>query len=124
LLLEIYKNKVDLISQADKRRTDMIDYYTLWAHQIKTPISAMNILLQEDNIKEGPQLLQELFKIERYVEMVLQYLRLESMSSDLKIERYNLSDIIKQAVKKYAPIFIHKKIKLEFQEINCLVLTD
>lgn len=124
LLFEVYKNKVDLMSQADSRRTDMIDYYTLWAHQIKTPISAMKILLQEESTNENSQLLQELFKIERYVEMVLQYLRLENMSSDLKIEKYNLSEIIKQAVKKYAPIFIHKKIKLDFREMNCLVLTD
>ncbi|PKM71531.1 MAG: hypothetical protein CVU92_08175, partial [Firmicutes bacterium HGW-Firmicutes-17] len=67
---------------------------------------------------------QELFKIEQYVEMVLQYLRLESMSSDLILVEYDLADIVRQAVKKYGIIFINKKISLELAELNCRVLTD
>ncbi len=124
LLHKLHNDKVMLISTADSSRTDMIDYYTLWAHQIKTPISAMSLLLQEDESGQSPKLLGELFKIERYVELVLQYLSLESISSDLKLEQYDLSDIVRQAVKKYAPLFIHNKIKLEFTEIDCMVLTD
>lgn len=56
--------------------------------------------------------------------MVLQYLRLESMSSDLLLVEYDLADLIRQAVKKYSIIFINKKISLELEEMNCRVLTD
>jgi len=120
------ENRAELISQFDNRQTDMIDYYTLWAHQIKTPISAMGLLLQteEGDRERTSAYRQELFKIEQYVEMVLQYLRLESMSSDLILVEYDLADIVRQAVKKYSIIFINKKISLELAELNCRVLTD
>lgn len=126
LIRVLAENRAELISQFDNRQTDMIDYYTLWAHQIKTPISAIGLLLQTE---EGDRELtraygQELFKIEQYVEMVLQYLRLESISSDLILVEYDLADIVRQAVKKYGIIFINKKISLELAELNCRVLTD
>ena len=126
LIRVLAENRTELISQFDNRQTDMIDYYTLWAHQIKTPISAMGMLLQtEEGDRERTRAYgQELFKIEQYVEMVLQYLRLESMSSDLILVEYDLADIVRQAVKKYGIIFINKKISLELAELNCRVLTD
>src|SRR5699024_9404616 len=103
---------------------DLVNYFTLWVHQIKTPIAAMDLLLQSEKNKENTQLSMELFKIEEYVEMVLQYLRLGSTSSDLVLKRHDLDDIVRQAVRKYAKIFIQKKIKLEYSEIHCEALTD
>ncbi len=80
LITLLFNERQELVSQADNRNSEMVDYYTLWAHQIKTPISAMRLLFQaEKNVPFAPELEQELFKIEQYVEMVLQYLRLESM---------------------------------------------
>ncbi|WP_373485771.1 sensor histidine kinase [Acetobacterium malicum] len=126
LIRVLAENRAELISQFDNRQTDMIDYYTLWAHQIKTPISAIGLLLQtEEGDRERTRAYgQELFKIEQYVEMVLQYLRLESISSDLILVEYDLAEIVRQAVKKYGIIFINKKISLELAELNCRVLTD
>lgn len=126
LIRVLAENRAELISQFDNRQTEMIDYYTLWAHQIKTPISAMGLLLQtEEGDRERTRAYgQELFKIEQYVDMVLQYLRLESMSSDLILVEYDLAEIVRQAVKKYGIIFINKKISLELAELNCRVLTD
>ena len=113
-----------VISAADTEKTEMIDFYTLWVHQIKTPIAAMSVLLQEHKTEENDRLAQELFKIERYTELVLGYLRSGSLSSDLQLSSYPLEDIVKQAVKKYAPMFIHKRIKLEMGNLNILVLSD
>ena len=88
----------------------MIDYYTLWAHQIKTPIAAMRLLLQSENsCQSKDELTMELFKIEQYVEMVLQYLRLGSDSTDFVIRKQPLDDIVREAVKKYSTTFIKKK---------------
>ncbi|MBU5227233.1 sensor histidine kinase [Clostridium senegalense] len=124
ILVELYNNKIEMNSKADMKRTEMMDYYTLWAHQIKTPISAMRLLLQMEQSEENKELLAELFKIEQYVEMVLCYLRIENSSSDLVLKNCDLSQIIKQAVRKYANTFIRKNISLEFNEVNCTVLTD
>lgn len=124
-LLEILNDdKVAMASEYDSSRTNMVEYYTLWAHQIKTPIAAMRLLLQTEETDQNQELSMELFKIEQYVEFVLQYLRVESMTSDLMLKKYSLDDIVKQAVRKYARMFIRKKIKLNFEPLNCEVLTD
>lgn len=124
LISIIHKDKVKIAYNADMNRSNLMDYYTLWAHQIKTPIAAMSLLLQSQDNEENRELSMELFKIEEYVEFALQYLRLESMSSDLLLKEYSLNDIVKQVVRKYAKIFIRKKISLNFTELNCNVLTD
>lgn len=118
------RDRVEIISQKDKTYTEMLDYYTIWAHQIKTPIAAMGLLLQAEEINKKEELQDQLFKIEQYVEMVLQYIRMESLSGDLVFKEYSLDEIIKQGIKKYAKSFIRQKIKLNYQELSCNVLTD
>jgi len=124
LISIIHEDTIKIISNADIRRSDLMDYYTLWAHQIKTPISAMRLLLQSEENNLNPEISIELFKIEEYVEFVLQYLRLESMSSDLILKKYSLDEIVKQTIRKYSKMFIIKKISLNFTQLNCEVLTD
>ncbi|KLE14784.1 sensor histidine kinase [Clostridium sp. C8] len=124
LLTITYKQNLQTAYNADISRSDLVDYYTLWAHQIKTPISAMHLILQSEESDLSSELSMELFKVEQYVEFVLQYLRLESMSSDLVLKKQSLDNIVKQAVRKYARMFIRRKIKLDFKELNCEVLTD
>ena len=105
-------------------RQEMTDYYSLWAHQIKTPIAGMRLLLQsyeEEGIEEESEgfihpMKMELFKTEQYVELVLSYLRLEEMSSDLSLKWYETDQIVRQAVRKYAQLFILKKIRLDYQK--------
>lgn len=106
-----------------KTLEEMTDYYTMWAHQIKTPIFALRLLLQE-NPTVNKEALTELFKIEQYVEMVLGYLRTEDMSSDLKLSRCALDSIIREQIHKYAGIFISKKLSLTYEGISENVLTD
>lgn len=124
IIKSIETNMKKLISAKDAAYSDMIEYYTIWVHQIKTPISAMRLLLQSEPSKISNELEEQLFKVEEYVEMVLQYLRMENMSNDLFLKKYPLDDIIKQAVRKYSKMFIRKKIKLNYEELNYYVLTD
>ena len=114
------------LEERDKLRYgDLAEYYTLWAHQIKTPIAAMRLLLQQAPDEAGNRaLLDELQRIEQYVEMVLGYLRLESESSDYLIQEYELDGIVRQAVRSYASQFIRKKLRLVYEPFSCRVLTD
>lgn len=118
------KARSDVINEKEQTYHDMVDYYTIWAHQIKTPIAAMRLILQSGGDNGSNELQEQLFKIEHYVEMVLQYLRTESMNADLVLTKVQLDNIIKNAVKQYAKIFIRKKIKLNYSGVNYEVLTD
>ncbi len=124
LILNLNKEYKTYISKSDIAKSDMIDYYTMWVHQIKTPISAMKLLIQTSESEISSDLSSELFKIEQYVEMVLSYIRLGSNKNDFVLKEYDLDNIIRQAVRKYAPLFIRKKISLDFQPTNYKVLTD
>lgn len=99
------------------------DFFALWTHQIKTPIAALNLLLQGEK-QDVAACRQELFKIESYVEMALNYLRFEEMSNDLVLERNSLEQLVRQVVKKYAAIFIYNHISIQLEHLDYTVLTD
>lgn len=122
----LYEDKLGLTGQMRQRYTDLVEYYTVWVHQIKTPIAAMGLLLQgeEADTPHHRELREELQRIEHYVEMVLCYLRLEAPATDYLIREYDLDGILKQAVRKYASQFIRRKIRLEYEPLNGRVLTD
>lgn len=109
-------------SDAEMRRGEMMDYYMMWVHQIKTPIAALKLLLNSK--EDGFPMLEELFKIEQYVEMVLHYLRLESMAADMLLKEYDLHTLVKQSLRKYSVLFINSGLSLQLEEFKVNVLTD
>ena len=112
------------MAASQNSQKDLLDYFTMWAHQIKTPIAAMHLILQSEEDLPRGELTDELFKIEQYADMVLSYLRMGSDSTDYLIARYPLQDIVLQAVRKFVPQFIRKKIRLEVGDMDCTIVTD
>ena len=111
-------------SDTARQYEDMVDYYTVWAHQIKTPIASMRLTLQNEDSSLARKLSGDLFRIEQYVEMVLTFLRLNSESTDYVIKEYDLDKIIKQAVRKFSSDFIGHKLSLVYEPVNTTVITD
>ena len=99
------------------------EYYTRWSDQIKTPIAAMELLLQEEPA-DVRALKRELLKTSQYVEMALSYQRMEGDGNDLVIQRYELRPVVMQAVKKVSPLLIHKHISFSAGDLSGEVLTD
>ncbi len=111
-------------TQTNRKYADMIDYYTVWAHQIKTPIASMRLHLQNEDSALSRTLSSDLHRIEQYVEMVLTFLRLNSESTDYVIKEYDLDKIVKQAVRKFSSDFIGRKLSLVYEPLNTTVITD
>lgn len=105
----------------EKKMREMIDYYTLWVHQIKTPIAAMQLLLDESGDLE---LKSELIKIEQYVTMVLGYLRINAETTDFVFSHVDLDKLIGEVVKEFAPVFISKHLRIEVAKTGYHFLTD
>lgn len=99
------------------------EYYTRWSHQIKTPIAAMELLLQEEPA-DVRALKRELLKTSQYVEVALSYQQMEGDGNDLVIQRYELRPVVMQAVKKVSPLLIHKHISFSAGDLSGEVLTD
>lgn len=105
-----------------RREADMRNYYTMWVHQIKTPISALRLLIQSG--ARSAELQNEIFRIEQYVEMALNYQRLFCGSSDLVITRRSLDSAVRTSIRKYSKQFIMKRLRLEYEPGDITVLTD
>lgn len=124
LISTLSRERARLESAVDSDRRDAADYYAMWAHQIKTPIAAMNLLLQQPGEADKNALSAELFRIEQYVEMVLSYQKLEGDSSDFVLKKRPLDEIVRGCIRKYARLFIIKKLPLNFCETGMTVYTD
>ena len=109
---------------ANKTFSDTVDYYTMWAHQIKTPIASMKLRLQNEDSDISRKLSLDLFRIEQYVEMVMMFLKLEERSRDYVFKKYDLDSIIREALRKFSGEFIMRKLNLEYEPPEVKVLTD
>ena len=103
---------------------NMVEYYTIWAHQIKTPIASMRLRIQSEDSDLARRLDGDLNRIEAYVEMVLTFLRLDSDSTDYVIKEIDLDAVIKPAIRKFARDFISKKLTMDFKPTETKVLSD
>lgn len=127
LLTKVLTQKYQANELREKSMADLRDYYAIWAHQIKTPISAIDVLLQAENEPDKidlKELKRQLFNIDFYVDAVMNYLRLEDMSSDYVFEDCQVEKIVRKAVKKFAAQFIGKKISIELNNLDTNVKTD
>lgn len=131
LLMEEEQEKRKLLTRYDEKQKDMADYYTMWTHQIKTPIAAMRLLLQGSEEMESGQEeadrqreREELFKIEQYAQMALCFARLDSASSDFLFKEYDVQEIVKQAVRKYSVLFLRSGLSFRMEEFKLRAVTD
>jgi ATPase/histidine kinase/DNA gyrase B/HSP90 domain protein len=118
--LEI-ENKA-LQSKIIDERKDLEEYFLLWIHQIKTPITVCNLILGKPDADY--RLREQMIYIEEYTNMAMNYLKLLERTSDMDIYEVDLDIIISSIVKKYSLIFIEKKISLDYTPTNAKVISD
>jgi len=110
---------------AEKLEAREMEHYTLWVHQIKTPIAASQLLVAEVVDRQlKQQLEQEIFKIDSYTNLVLQYLRLESFHDDLVLKQVQIEDLVKEIIRKYALFFIQKGLNVNLHDLDKEIVTD
>lgn len=125
LLTELLFRKNQKINSIKSSKKDILEYITLWTHQIKTPLTALQLLAAEIEEPEKAEVLMYLFEIEQYSDMMLQYIRLEGDSTDYVLKAYQVRSMVNQAVKYFSRIFISNRItvKVEIPE-DMKVVTD
>lgn len=109
-----------LVNQIEEHKS----HVTMWAHQIKTPITALNLIADRVPDAERKELKSQLFEVENYVDTMMQFVRMDSLNSDLVIKKTSLDSIINESVVYFSRIFIGRHISLKKGEINAIVTTD
>lgn len=122
-VLEELCNEYDALSASEMaRKQESLDYYTLWIHQIKTPIAAMRLLLEQDG--DRAVMRQELFKIEQYAMMALRFIKLESISSDIVLAPCRLDSAVKEQVRSHSIPFVYKGLSVSVNVSGQSIMTD
>ncbi|MBZ9632746.1 sensor histidine kinase [Clostridium sp. FP1] len=122
---EEFNLKINELYEAKKENADFINS---WVHEIKTPISACRLVIENSAYKSKEETLSnledEIDHIENYVEQALYYSRLDSFSKDYLINEINMHSLIMGVVKKHAKEFIGKKIKIEINDLEFTIDSD
>ncbi|MDO4814259.1 MAG: sensor histidine kinase [Gemella sp.] len=121
--IENSRNK-NIIEESKIETKNIHDYYSMWVHQIKTPISALSFLIENTQDENKKKLEIELFKIEQYVELVLSYIRLDKGQSDLLAEKVDLKKETNALLKKYSSLIFAKNISIDYGQLNLITISD
>ncbi len=116
-----------IATEYEKKKTEIEDYFTLWTHQIKTPLTALKAHLetgQSQGVEIDSVITRELLKIEQYADMALQYIRINSIQTDFVFCKFDIFPLVKHSIKKFAPLFIASKNTVSIPEFSSMVLSD
>lgn len=120
---ELEQEKIQEWNKEEEKLQAQKEYYTIWAHQIKSPLFALRLLLKDPDFNLS-QANQELFEMEEYVENILGYIRLESHMTDYVFSSSSLDDLIRVSIRKYSSLCIGQGNRMNFTETKTRILTD
>lgn len=126
---KINKENLSRISELENEiisnRNELENYFLLWLHQIKTPITSSKLIVENNiNNEEFLKIKRNLISIEDYTNMAMNYLKITNSNADMYIAPLKLDDLIKEKIKKYSSLFISNKISIEYEKIEKEVVTD
>lgn len=121
----LHRKMTETVNKIQEDYTEQMDYYSMWIHQIKTPISALRLMIQADQTLTDKMAWEaEIFKIEQYASMVLWYVRLSDLAEDMIFENVPLHPLVCASVKKYSTIFIHKHLAVDIEDFDISAVSD
>ena len=123
IINELLKENRKQVSQIQKKVSDINDYFSIWVHQIKTPIASMKLKIDNEQI-DSLQLASDLNRIDHYVDLVLSFLKFDEEKIDLYFRKTDVDRIMRESLKKFSNDFIIKKIRLDYKLSKREVLTD
>jgi signal transduction histidine kinase len=128
VLLSLNNEQNSKIQSLFHQKKDYEEFITSWVHQVKTPIAVSRLLIENNlntpNKETLYSLEEELDKVENYIEQALYHSKIDDFSKDYLINEVGLDRLVKEAVKKQAKAFINKKINIEIDKTDLMVITD
>ena len=111
-------------NQQVEYRNDVESYFLTWVHQIKTPITASQLLLERNEENVVNRVRQEIVQIDNYTSLALSYLKLLNEESDMTISEVEMNELIRPLIMKYRIQFIEQHTRIHYEKCEDKVLTD
>lgn len=124
ILEETGKSMLENVNKYKYAQEDYKEYIELWIHEIKTPISASKLIIENNKNQVTKNIEEELDKIENYTEQALYYVRSNTVEKDYIIAKTNLKDIVNMSIIKNKTIILNNKIELDIHDLEKQVYTD
>lgn len=123
-LEQIDKSMVEHVNKYKYMQEDYKEYIELWIHEIKIPIAASKLIIENNKNETTKSIGEELDKVENYIEQALYYARSNTVEKDYYIKKVNLKDIVNESIKRNKNVLIHEKISLNVHDLELEVNTD
>lgn len=121
-LYRLYKHELQSLYAGQKRHDQFINQ---WVHQMKTPISVIELLLQDERPLDKKNVQEEIDRLRRGLDMVLVNARLENFEEDMQVEQVTLKTIVTATVNENKRLFITKRVFPEIHiEDDIIVASD
>lgn len=124
VLEECTKSMKDEVADLKRNINDYKEYIETWVHEIKTPIASARLILENDEGYINKSVLEEIEKVEGFIEQVLFYARSSTVERDYIIKKIPLKNIINSVIRKNANILIEKRVKIQLEDIEKKVYCD
>ena len=121
-LYRLYQHELHSLYASQKRHDQFMNQ---WVHQMKTPISVIELLLQDDRPLDKRNVQEEIDRLRRGLDMVLVNARLENFEEDMQVEQVALKTIVTATVNENKRLFITKRVFPEIHiEEDIIVASD
>ena len=123
-LEQIDKSTLENVNKYKYMTEDYKEYIELWIHEIKIPISASKMVIENNKNAITKSIDEELDKVENYIEQALFYARSNTVEKDYYIRKVFLKEIVTESIKKNKSSLIQEKIPIDIHDLDIEVNTD
>ena len=118
------KSMLEEIGLVKRERREYREYIEQWIHEVKTPITAMKLLCENNRSRVERELLKELERVQGYTEEALYYARSEYTQQDYSIREINVFDVVHKAVGDNKYLLLENRVQIQVEGESCLVFSD
>ena len=115
---------IEKIGEIQRERKEYKEYIEQWIHEVKTPITAMKLLCENNRSSFTRELLAELENVQQFTEQALYYARSEHTEKDYSIREIQLSDVVHNAIADNKYLLRQSNMRITADNLEHCVYTD
>ena len=118
------KSMLERIGEVQRERKEYKEYIEQWIHEVKTPITAIKLICENNRCSFTRELMAELENINRFTEQALYYARSEHTEKDYSVREINLSDVVHGAIADNKYLLRQNNVAVTVEDVEYSIYSD